>query len=97
MAKMNKESRYNAIMSEASRIYRELTLNAFDNYVCDCQMAGERYKASTGDVLEAQDVCRDEIEDAGDAYDDAVHDALVPYIHIRDEAWEAYRNTEKRP
>jgi hypothetical protein len=70
-------------------------MNAFDQYVCDCQMAGERYKASTGDVLEAQDVCRGDMRDAGDAYDDAVYDALVPYIAARDEALQAYRNTEK--
>ena len=94
---MNKESKYSATMIAASRVYRYATIDAFNRYVRDCEQAGARYKQSEGDVLKAQDVCRAEIEDAGAAYDDAVFDALVPYIAARDYALEAYRNTEKCP
>ena len=94
---MNKESIYNATMNAASRVYRYATMNAFDQYVCDCEAAGARYMQSEGDVLAAQDVCREEIEAAGYAYDIAVLAALEPYIAARDYALEAYRNTEKCP
>jgi hypothetical protein len=90
---MNRESVYNAIMAEASRVYREATVEDFAVYVHACELAGQKYKSSTGDVLEAQDVCRGEIEDAGDVYGDAVFIALTAYLDRRNDALEAYRNT----
>jgi len=91
---MNRESKYNAIMAEASRVYREASMDAFALYVHDCELAGQRYKASTGDVLEAQDRCRDEIDDAGHRYDAAVIVQLAAYIVARDAAMKAYSLSE---
>jgi hypothetical protein len=55
--------------------------------------AGRRYKVAEGDMLLAQDACRDEIEYAGVAYDDAVFVALELYIATQDDALKVYRNT----
>jgi len=92
---MNRDRAFHQAVEQASQVYRYATIDAFDRYVRDCEQAGARYKQSEGDVLAAQDVCREEIEDAGVAYDRAVLSALEPYIRARDDALEAYRNTEK--
>ena len=87
---MNRESKYNDTLSEASRVYREVTVDAFAIYVRDCELAGQKYKSSTGDVLAAQDVCREEVEEAGAAYDAAVLVELEQYVAMRDYAVSVY-------
>ena len=91
---MNREQRYNAIMNEASRVYRETTMAEFTCYLAKCVEAGARYRASTGDVLVAQDVCREEIEEAGCLYDAAVAVQLEAYIMRRDAALGGYDFSE---
>jgi len=81
-------------MVEASRVYREATMAEFTYYVANCIEAGARYRASTGDVLVAQDECREEIEEAGRLYDAAVVVQLEAYIKKRDAALEEYRFSE---
>jgi len=83
-------------MERASRLYRKVTVNAWDLYMCACQLAGEKYKVAPGDVLVAQDVCRREIERAGVEYDSDVSVALEDYIKTLDDALEAYRISENR-
>ena len=93
MAKMNRERVYNDTMIAASHAYRRATINGFEAYMVAIEAAGRRYKVAEGDVLLAQDACRDEIEDAGVAYDDAVFVALRLYIATQDDALNVYLNT----
>jgi len=93
MTKMNRESKYNDTMIAARHAYRRAMTNEFEAYMVAIEAAGRHYKASEGDVLLAQNVCRDEIEDAGVAYDDAVFVALRLYIATQDDALKVYRNT----
>jgi len=96
MKKRNREQIYNSAMEKASQLYREATVDAWDLYVRSCQLAGEKYKVATGDVIVAQDVCRGEIERAGMDYDSGVSVALEDYIKALDDAIEAYRVSEFR-
>ena len=93
MAKMNRERVYNDTMIAATRIYHDATINEFKAYVAAIEAAGRRYKVAEGDMLLVQDACRDEIEDAGVAYDDAVFVALESFIATQDDALKVYRNT----
>ena len=93
MAKMNRERVYNDTMLAASHAYCRATTNAFEALMVAIEAAGRHYKASEGDMLLAQDACRDEIEYAAVVYDDAVFVALQLYIATQDDALNVYRNT----
>ena len=87
---MNRERIFHQAVEQASEIYRSNTIDFFNDYVEEIEAAGRKYKAATGGVLAAQDVCRAEIEAAGDAYDTVVEYELDRYNEAVSNARYAY-------
>jgi len=87
---MNRERIFHQAVEQAAEIYRSNTVDFFDDYVEAIEAAGRKYRASTGDVLAAQDVCCTEIEAAGDAYDTVVEYELDRYNEAVSNARYAY-------
>ena len=93
---MSRDRVFCQAVEQASEIYRSNTVDFFNDYVEAIEAAGRKYKAATGGVLDAQDVCREEIEAAGAAYDVVVEYELDRYNEAVSNARRDYGKFGKR-
>lgn len=94
---MNRDRAFHRAVEQASEIYRGNTIDFFNDYVKAVDAASRKYKADTGGVLAAQDVCREEIEAAGNAYDTVVEYEKNKYDDAVSNARRDFESSKNRP